>query len=207
MTDEPRVTDETPAVDIPIDDGMSPAATGVVERDLEAELAAAQAKAAEYLDGWQRARADLANYRRRSEAERSTLTATANARLLTRLLPVLDDFERAFETLPADLRNLTWIQGMGHIYRKLQVVVESEGATPIEAVGKPFDPKVHEAILQEESHEHPEGVVCGEFQRGYMLADRVLRPSLVKVSSGPGPASQGAEAQADVQRDAKEETE
>lgn len=156
-------------------------------QELTKELEAAKAKSAEYLDGWQRARAELANYKRRVEAERATLTSTANARLLMRMLPVLDDFERAFETLPVDLRNLTWIQGIGHIYRKLQMAVESEGATPIDAVGKLFDPKYHEAILQEESTEYAEGMVCAELQRGYMLGDRVLRPTLVKVSSGPGP--------------------
>ena len=126
---------------------------------LEAELAEVKTRAAEYLDGWQRARADMANYRRRTEAERATLVSTANSRLLTRLLPVLDDFERAFETLPADLRNLTWIQGMGMIYRKLQITIEGEGATPIDAVGQPFDPNVHDAIMQEESNDYPAGTV------------------------------------------------
>lgn len=174
--------------------------------DLSAELDQAKAKAAEYLEGWQRARAEMANYRRRTEAERLTLTQAANARLLTRLLPVLDDFERAFETLPADLRNLTWIQGMGHIYRKLQGVVESEGATPIESVGKPFDPNVHEALMQEPSTDFPEGVIIAEFQRGYTLGDRVLRPGMVKVSAGPGSASQQqTEASASTDNVKKEE--
>jgi len=167
--------------------GTPPPDTRGAEPDLAQELEQSKAKAAEYLDGWQRARAELSNFKRRSDAERATLTSTANGRLLTRMLPVIDDFERAFETLPLDLRNLTWIQGVGHIYRKLQMVVESEGATPIDAVGRPFDPRFHEAILQEESHEYSEGTVCAELQRGYMLGDRVLRPTLVKVSSGPGP--------------------
>lgn len=157
---------------------------------LEAELAEVKTRAAEYLDGWQRARADMANYRRRTEAERATLVSTANSRLLTRLLPVLDDFERAFETLPADLRNLTWIQGMGMIYRKLQITIEGEGATPIDAVGQPFDPNVHDAIMQEESNDYPAGTVVAELQRGYKLGERVLRPAMVKVSSGPGPTGQ-----------------
>jgi molecular chaperone GrpE len=186
MTEQPPVTDDLREREARAG-GTPPADTRVAEPDLTQELEQSKAKAAEYLDGWQRARAELSNFKRRSDAERATLTSTANARLLTRLLPVLDDFERAFETLPADLRNLTWIQGIGHIYRKLQMVVESEGATPIDAVGKPFDPKVHDAILQKESHEYAEGTVCAELQRGYMLGDRVLRPTLVEVSSGPGP--------------------
>ncbi|MCW5861157.1 MAG: nucleotide exchange factor GrpE [Caldilineales bacterium] len=157
--------------------------------EAKAHLAQAKAKADEYLDGWQRARAELANYRRRTDAERASLTTTANARLLMRLLPVLDDLERAFETLPPDLRNLTWIQGVGQIYRKLQVVVEGEGATPIDAVGRPFDPKVHDAILQEASTQYPEGTVATEVQRGYMYGDQLLRPALVIVSSGPGLAA------------------
>jgi molecular chaperone GrpE len=173
------------------------------ESDLAQELDKAKQQAAEYLDLAQRARAELANFRRRADAERATLTMSANARLLTRILPVLDDFERAFETLPAELRNLTWIQGVAQIYRKLQLGVEAEGATPIDAVGKPFDPKIHDAIMQEESHEYADGVVSAELQRGYMLGERVLRPTLVKVSSGPGPKPQVADADA---ADAEETT-
>ena len=184
MTEEVKVstTEETEAQPNGAQAAEAPAAP-----DLSQELQQAKQKAAEYLDLAQRARAELANYRRRVDAERATLTQTANARLLMRILPVLDDFERAFETLPVELRNLTWIQGIAQIYRKLQVGVEAEGATPIDAVGKPFDPKVHDAILQEPSADYPEGTVSGELQRGYMLGDRVLRPTLVKVSSGPGP--------------------
>lgn len=173
----------SPAAEMAVD-----ALAGEIAR-LDGELAEAKARAAEYLDGWQRARAELANYRRRTDAERAALTTTANARLLTRLLPVLDDLERAFETLPPDLRNLTWIQGVGQIYRKLQLVVEGEGASPIDAVGRPFDPKIHEAILQEESAQYPEGTVVTELQRGYLYGDQLLRPSLVAVSSGPGVAA------------------
>lgn len=173
----------SPAAEMAVD-----ALAGEIAR-LDGELAEAKARAAEYLDGWQRARAELANYRRRTDAERASLTTTANARLLMRLLPVLDDLERAFETLPPDLRNLTWIQGVGQIYRKLQVVVEGEGATPIDAVGRPFDPKVHDAILQEASTQYPEGTVATEVQRGYMYGDQLLRPALVIVSSGPGLAA------------------
>ncbi len=198
------MTESTPVTNGPEDVAAATPTEGqTATPDLSKELETAKTKAAEYLDLAQRSRAELANYKRRVEAERATLTSSANARLLTRLLPVLDDFERAFETLPADLRNLTWIQGIGHIYRKLQVVVESEGATPIEAMGKPFDPKLHDALLQEASNEYPEGVVCSELQRGYMLGDRVLRPTLVKVSSGPGP---GTQATTDKQDTTTEET-
>lgn len=184
-----QTIDETvvaPPTETPVAEMAADASADEIAR-LDRELAEAKARAAEYLDGWQRARAELANYRRRTDAERAALTTTANARLLTRLLPVLDDLERAFETLPPDLRNLTWIQGVGQIYRKLQMVVEGEGATPIDAVGRPFDPKVHEAILQEASTQYPEGTVVTELQRGYMYGDQLLRPSLVAVSSGPGP--------------------
>lgn len=198
MTEQVNVPD-TPAADVQPDgaataerDGVTPDSAHSAEQVLTQELEKAKQQAAEYLDLAQRARAELANYRRRADAERATLTTSANARLLTRILPVLDDFERAFETLPPDLRNLTWIQGVAQIYRKLQLGVEAEGATPIDAVGKPFDPKVHDAIMQEESYEYAEGVVSAELQRGYMLGDRVLRPTLVKVSSGPGPQPQAS---------------
>lgn len=184
---EQTISDTAPTDAQP--NGANTTDTANATAELTQELEKARQQASEYLDLAQRSRAELANFRRRVDAERATLTTSANARLLTRILPVLDDFERAFETLPFELRNLTWIQGVAQIYRKLQLGVEAEGATPIDAVGRPFDPKIHDAIMQEESHEYADGIVSAELQRGYMLGDRVLRPTLVKVSSGPGPAT------------------
>jgi molecular chaperone GrpE len=150
---------------------------------LQTELEQLQAQASEYLDGWQRARAEFANYRKRMEVEREELRRSSNETLLLKLLPVVDDFERAFQTLPEDLADTPWMNGITMILRKLQSVLETENVTPIQAAGQPFDPQWHQAILQEETTEHPDGHVTEEMQRGYRLGDRVLRPSMVKVAS------------------------
>jgi molecular chaperone GrpE len=165
---------------------------GIIEDDEEeeneleavrAELEQAQAQAAEYLDGWQRARAEFANYKKRVEAERQELRRTSTEALLLKLLPVVDDFERAFQALPEDTTDAAWVDGFTMILRKLQAILESQDVTPIEATGQPFDPAWHEAVMQEETDKHPDGYVTEEMQRGYRLGDRVLRPSMVKVAS------------------------
>jgi molecular chaperone GrpE len=148
------------------------------------ELEEAKAQAAEYLDGWQRARAEFANYKKRNEQERQDLFKLANTTLITRLLPIFDDFERAFQTLPSNLLSLTWIDGVVLIYRKLQAILEAEGLTLMETEGQSFDPLLHEAVTYEESAEHQEGQIIGEVQKGYQLGDRVLRPALVRVAKG-----------------------
>lgn len=175
-------------------DGSATVATTDTEAALRQELAEAQAKAAEYLDGWQRARADLSNYRKRVEREQADIRKQANAALIARLLPILDDFQRAFQTIPVDLRGLTWIEGIALIERKLDAILESEGLVPIEAVGQPFDPTLHMAVMQEESDQYEDGTVIAEFQKGYKLNDRVLRPSYVKVAKKPAPQPAGEQA-------------
>jgi len=159
---------------------------------LRQELEEAKAQAAEYLDGWQRARAEFANYKKRNEQERQELFKLANSTLISRLLPIFDDFERAFQTLPSNLLSLTWIDGVALIYRKLQAVLGGEGLILIETEGQSFDPLLHEAITYEESADHEEGQIIGEVQRGYKLGDRVLRPALVRVAKGK-PVSEAEE--------------
>jgi molecular chaperone GrpE len=168
------------------DEGIEEVSEAVGEGELEAlraELEQAQAQAAEYLSGWQRARAEFANYKKRQEAEREELRRTSTQALLLKLLPVVDDFERALQTVPKESAGEGWLDGTKMILRKLQALLESEDVTPIEAAGQPFDPLWHEAILQEETDEHPDGYVIEEMQRGYRLGNRVLRPSMVKVAS------------------------
>ncbi|NIV39196.1 MAG: nucleotide exchange factor GrpE [Anaerolineae bacterium] len=109
----------------------------------------------------------------------------ANAVLLRKLLPVVDDFERAMATLPASLGQLTWCKGVLLIQHKLGAVLESEGVKPIETEGQAFDPRYHEAVTYEEVSDHEEGQIIGEVQRGYLLGDRVLRPALVRVAKAP----------------------
>lgn len=141
-----------------------------------------RSKSAEYLDSWRRAAADLSNYRKRAEKENSEMAKFANSVLISRLLPVLDDFDRAAQTIPNNLRDLTWIDGVLLIARKMSAILDAEGLKPIEALNKPFDPNLHEAVIHEETDQAEEGTVTAELQKGYKLNDRVLRPTMVKVA-------------------------
>jgi molecular chaperone GrpE len=164
---------------------------------LRQELQATKAREAEYLDGWQRSRAELANARKRFQREQEQAYAGAQADLLVRLLPIVDDFERALETLPHNLSGLTWIQGVMLIHRKLQWLLDQAGVTLIEATGKEFDPFVHEAVTHEPSETVPAGHVISELQHGYRIGDRILRPAMVRVSSGTLPAPDPEAAQSE----------
>ncbi|MGC8879066.1 MAG: nucleotide exchange factor GrpE [Anaerolineae bacterium] len=149
---------------------------------LQAELEKAQAQAAEYLEGWQRARAEFANYRRRVEAEREDIRCRSNEALLLKLLPIVDDFERALQVLPGELADHPWVDGVRMILNKIHALLESENVTAVSTVGQIFDPQWHEAMMQEETTEHPDGTIIEELRKGYRLGDRVLRPALVKVA-------------------------
>ena len=184
MTKEEKI-EEVAADEVTVTEEITEEVKEVVELEaLRQELEEAKAQAAEYLDGWQRARAEFANYKKRNEQERQELFKLANTTLITRLLPIFDDFERAFQTLPSNLLSLTWIDGVALIYRRLQAILDGEGLTPMETEGQSFDPLLHEAVTYEESAEHEEGQIIGEVQRGYKLGDRVLRPALVRVAKG-----------------------
>jgi molecular chaperone GrpE len=148
------------------------------------ELAKKSAEAAEYLDHWRRSMADLSNARKRMLREQEETRATAAQRVLEKLLPVLDDMDRAFAALTADQAEGEWISGFRAIQRKLQGVLESEGVTPISTEGQGFDPAIHHAITHEEADGYDEGQIIGEAARGYMLRDKVLRPSMVRVAKG-----------------------
>ncbi len=152
---------------------------------LQKELEEAQAQTAEYLDGWQRTQAEFSNYKKRQEAERVQVTTLASAILLRKLLPVADDFERAIATLPDNLRQLSWCEGVFLIKHKLDAVFESEDVKPIETEGQMFDPRYHEAVTYEEVSGYEEGQIIGQVQRGYTLGERVLRPALVRVANAP----------------------
>jgi molecular chaperone GrpE len=151
---------------------------------LKAALAEATAKADENLALAQRAAADSANLRRRTEADREATLGLASEALLGKVIALADDFDRAVDALPADLRDLSWVEGVVAIDRKLRLLLESEGVSPIEALGRPFDPREHEAIAHTAGTGRAEGEVVAEIRRGYRLRDRVLRPALVAVSDG-----------------------
>lgn len=159
-----------------------------VEERLEEELddlEKAKAEAAEYLEQLQRLQAEFANYKKRNDREREEFIRLANAALISKLLPILDDCERAMQTVPENLRGLTWVEGIVLIERRLRTIMEQEGLRKIEAVGQQFDPELHHAAVRQETTDYEEDEIIAELQKGYKLEDRVLRPAMVTVAAKP----------------------
>jgi molecular chaperone GrpE len=123
--------------------------------------------------------AEFANYRRRIDQERSIARQLANRDLLLRLVPIADDFRRAFEAIPQESQDEPWVAGMSLIGRNLETFLEKEGVRPIEALNQPFDPSVHEAIAVVPGSTGT--TVVSVFQNGYWHGDQVLRPAMVQV--------------------------
>ena len=153
----------------------------VEEPSLEDLLQDAKDEAANNLDSYLRAQAELANARKRFEKQRAQTYSNANADLVRKLLPVVDDFERAIETVPDDIREDAWYGGIELVNRKLLGVLGSLKVTEIEALGMPFDPHFHEALGTEPSDDFESGAVSRVMIKGYQIGDRVIRPSLVYV--------------------------
>ena len=137
-----------------------------------------------YLALLKRERADFTNYRRRMEQERAEQAEAATADLMRALLPALDDLERALHNMPAELASSTWAEGIRLVDRALREALERAGLARIRAEGQPFDPRLHEALLQEDAPGHAEGEVVRELRPGYRLGERVLRPAQVSVARG-----------------------
>lgn len=154
---------------------------------LQEALEKEKARAEEHLAGWKRAQADFINYRRHVEEERDDFSRRANARLILKLLPILDDLQRAVVAIPPNLENDDWAKGIKLIAKKFWNVLEGEGLKPIEAEGKPFDPNLHEAVMCDQGED---GIVIKELEKGYCLFDKVLRYSKVIVGSGQEAANQ-----------------
>src|SRR5712692_8555342 len=144
------------------------------------EPAAVRELKARYL----RLAADFDNFKKRARQEQMETIRFANAELVKRLLPIVDDFQRALEQAPERM-DQSWRKGLDLVHQKLEELLAAQGVLPIEAVGAAFDPSLHEAIGHEESSEHPEDTVVREVRRGYRMHDRVVRPALVKVSRPP----------------------
>jgi molecular chaperone GrpE len=156
---------------------------------LQERLATAQAESAQRMAAWQRSQADYENLKKRSQQELSDRMTFAAAALLSGLLPVVDDFERA---VSADREQdpAAWADGVQLIQSKLFQFLEQSGVQPIAAEGQPFDPKFHEAIGKAAG---PEGQVMVQVLKGYLLGQRVLRPTQVIVGEGDDDASSGPE--------------
>ncbi|MDD2921524.1 MAG: nucleotide exchange factor GrpE [Anaerolineales bacterium] len=146
---------------------------------LQTRLAESELKVAEYKDGWARSQAEFQNYKKRIERDNELIRASMKGDIVKKVLPALDDLERALQNRPADD---AWASGVELIARKLQNILESEGVKRIEAQGVLFDPTFHEAISHEPNDEVESEHVIAVVQNGYMLGERVIRPALVRVA-------------------------
>jgi molecular chaperone GrpE len=161
-------------------------------QEATAELGAPDAQ--RYLDNWRRAEADFENYRKRIEQERAETARFASTAVILNILPVLDDLDRAFKSIPEKLAHLTWTDGIRIIHRKLQATLEAQGVTEIKALGESFDPSIHEAVGQAAGED---GKVIEEAQKGYKLHGRVIRPAFVIVGNGRRPERNEPESNTD----------
>jgi molecular chaperone GrpE len=188
MTDEydPLADDAPNGEDSPAARGNGADLAAEAAEATRNELEALKAKSAEYLEGWQRARAEFANYKRRIEKEQSETYQNAAARVISRFLDVVDDFDRALQEKPADSAGAEalakWAAGVDLIRRKLQNILDVEGVERMQVEGQPFDPNLHEAVTQEDSDDHEPGQVIGAVRQGYRMGDRVIRPAMVRVA-------------------------
>lgn len=153
-----------------------------VTSELQKQIEELKSKLEEEEERGLRARADFENFRRRNNLDRESAEKYRAQKLLTNILPVLDNFERALQVEPKTDEGISILKGMDMVYRSLVAAAEEEGLSAIEAEGKEFDPNFHQAVMQEKDDSKPSGIVLAELQKGYMLKDRILRPTMVKVN-------------------------
>jgi molecular chaperone GrpE len=179
------MTDEQPSPIEGVNEGVAAPEAPAADA-LQKEVDALKTQAAEYRDGWQRERAEFANYKRRMEKEQADLRQNAASRILARYLDVQDDFDRAMQDQPGEGASTEavqqWASGVALIYRKFQAVLEAEGVSRIEAEGQTFDPALHEAVTHEDSADHQSGQIIALLRQGYKIGERVIRPALVRVA-------------------------
>ena len=162
---------------------VTPAGTGsdAAEQPEPGPVVTVESVKAELMDRILRLQADFDNYRRRTRQEQTELGAYVTQSLIRELLPVVDNFERALASRPAE-DPTGFGAGVDMIFRQLYAVLEKQGVSRVETVGTMFDPNRHEAILKAEDSDQPEGTVVEELQKGYAVSGKVLRPALVKVA-------------------------
>jgi len=177
-------TTPTPDADVP----ETPTAehTGDSDvRQLQDRLQAAEEERDKFKDLYQRARADFDNYQKRSQRDQAQERKFAHGNLALDLLPVIDNFDRATAAAQQAGEKGPLVQGVAMVQAQLLDLLRRHGITPIDAQGKPFDPNLHQAMLQQPSGQHPPGTVVQVLEPGYMIHDRVLRPARVAVSAAP----------------------
>ena len=178
----------------------APGATESADAALLAELKKKAAERDEYLDLLQRTRAEYLNYIKRAQKDRADTIKYGVQEFAATVVTVMDDFARAIASAEKTKDFEKFFEGVKLIEAQFQKVLSDAGITPIETVGKPFDPALHEAILQEEKADVPEGTILEEFERGFMLNDRVLRAARVKVSRKPAETAEPKGAKEDEKK-------
>jgi molecular chaperone GrpE len=171
--------DET-GTDTSGDDATS---TDKTDESNDSMLAQLRAEAQKNLDGWQRSRAEFTNYKKRVQKELGDANRKATLDTLSKVLPAIDDFERAINNIPEDIADNPWVSGTALIMKKFEKLLEDYDVEMVDPVGKPFDPHQHEAIGMDDSDEFESGTVTVTLQKGYVSGDRVLRPALVRVAN------------------------
>ncbi|MEH7303911.1 nucleotide exchange factor GrpE [Neobacillus drentensis] len=181
-TDNVELTDEK-TVEPVFEEGVATEQaedTLVDEKDQEIQML--KEKLVEADNRYLRLQADFDNFRRRTRLDLEAGQKYRAQKLITDLLPAIDNFERAMKIEADNEQTKTLLQGMDMVYRSLLDALKSEGVEPIESVGKEFDPHQHQAVMQGEDENYGSNIVTDEFQKGYLLKDRVIRPAMVKVN-------------------------
>ena len=161
---------------------------------LEKELTVERDKATDYMNRAMRTQAEMSNMRKRMQQDMSLALQEALKSMVYEQLGVLDSFDRAFAALPREFAHFTWVEGMGLIQSQLFSILHRQAnVTPIESLGRKYDPLEHEAVAYEEPANAPEDNVTAELQRGYKLQGQVIRPALVKIARAPQPPASSAD--------------
>jgi molecular chaperone GrpE len=185
------VTDQRTDIDSTVQGEMGESTEGSVTPEpgdaselalLQQQLDETRILADEYLDQWRRATAEFSNYKKRTDRERVEFQKSATTGFIMRLLPAIDDFDRAFDNLPHDLVGHDWVSGIQMVRQKMHALLDQEGVEPIVCAGEMFDPVLHEAVTYEESDDHAEGQVIDVLESGYRVGERILRPAKVRVA-------------------------
>ena len=151
------------------------------QKEEKSEIEVLNEKLKEADDRYKRLLAEFDNFRKRSEKESAQMIDIGASVILNKILPVVDNFERAIAAVPEDLKENSFVDGIDKIYKQILKIFEEIGVKQISAVGKPFDPNFHNAVLTDENAEGEVDTVVEELQKGYMYKDQVLRHSMVKV--------------------------
>ena len=192
-TQEKSVEDKREEPAAQVEEDMKPPAEEIAEKEesaeetqmtAEQEMARMQQELEEANDTMLRLAAELDNYKKRVVRERESLIKYAAQDIIQGLLQVLDNFERAIESANESKDFDSFLEGVKMIFKQMYDILERKGVSRIDAVGKTFDPTIHEAVMHVASEKYPENVVVEELQKGYMLHDRLIRPSAVAVSKG-----------------------